>query len=255
MRSFSRREKACASSKVKILEGELTTLDSRRSRNSNARRSRSPIKLLRSLRFKTSALEVRVLQLSRADETLRRSVEALLHEAWHYDRKAQNSISLSLGLSLNGMKLRSGRCTARCQVSTSGSGGQWLIWEQVGCEVHGSKVVGALVLRQQSSGKRGAPLLIDYVSARRSLGGRAWPMIVAAEDVCRKHGSKVLYSAADLTQDGSNSDPVNSSYRPSAVEAHRRWGFTAISAQEWKNEGLDLYDDTRCCVCYMRKDL
>merc|ERR1711879_940081 len=63
-------------------------------------------------------------------------------------------------------------------------------------------------------------------------------------------------------QDGRRADPksdeVSSSGRAlgiSAVDAHRRWGFVESSLSEWKDIGLDTYDEKRCQVVYMKKVL
>ncbi|CAE8603102.1 unnamed protein product, partial [Polarella glacialis] len=117
------------------------------------------------------------------------------------------------------------------------------------------------VLRQQRNGKPSeAPIVIDYIASRRQLGGRGWPMVLAAEELCRQQGIGSLWSAADLTQDGVGAEPGLSETSverrgPSAVDAHKRWGFVESSKKEWRTVGLELYDESRCRVLYMRKDL
>jgi len=204
-------------------------------------------------------LKVYALPLNRASEHLRKSVEEVLHAAWAYDREANKSVSMLLGLQLNGISLRSGRRTARCVApSAKSKGGHWLIWEEL---VLGSsstfaprpedrKAVGAMLLRRQQSKicKRDGPVVVDYISADRSCGGRGWPMVLAAQEICRQECVGLLYSAADLSQDGARGGL-------SAIQAHDRWGFEAISLEEWKEAGLELYDESRCCVRYTRKVL
>eukprot|EP00930_Biecheleria_cincta_P062112 TRINITY_DN47621_c0_g1_i1.p1 TRINITY_DN47621_c0_g1~~TRINITY_DN47621_c0_g1_i1.p1 ORF type:complete len:355 (+),score=50.62 TRINITY_DN47621_c0_g1_i1:86-1150(+) len=204
-------------------------------------------------------LKVYALPLNRASENLRKNVEAVLHAAWEHDREAKQSISMLLGLQLNGISLRSGRRTARCVApSAKSKGGHWLIWEDlflgnssslVSCP-EDRKAVGAMVLRRQQSkhGKRDGAVVIDYVSADRSCGGRGWTMVLAAQEICRQECVGLLYSAADLSQDGARGGL-------SAIQAHERWGFEAISLEDWKKAGLELYDESRCCVRYMRKVL
>lgn len=142
-------------------------------------------------------------------------------------------------------------------------GRHWLIWEEV---VNGTdmlpatdaRAVGALLLRQQCSGADGA-MVIDYVAARRSRGAAGWPMVLAAEAICLKEGRNMLYSAADLTQDGCcaefKPDEKPGKGGKSALDAHCRWGFAESSSEEWKAVGLELYDENRCGVRYMKKCL
>jgi len=203
-------------------------------------------------------LEVYALPLCKADEPFRKSIEAVLHAAWEGDNEVKLTVSCLLGLQLNGISLRSGRQTGRCQapegMTKTGKGGHWLIWERApGTELTSQrKIVGAMVLRrQQRKGKLCGPVVIDYVCANRPLGGRGFPMLLAAEEICRRESVSVIYSAADLTQDGVRWK----SSQGSAADAHRRWGFELSSAEEWKQVGLELYDETRCHVQYMKKQL
>lgn len=215
-----------------------------------------------------SGLEVSESRLQCAPENLRRRVELVLHEAWHFDRQAQLTISNLLGLKLNGMLLRSGRQTARCQ--KGGPMDHWLIWEELESSNSAKEpeVVGALVLRKQCasttsnsasntavSGHRRGAMVVDYVAADRNRGGRGWPMLCKAEAICEREGFSVLYSAADLSQEGVSEDKGCSRMSvsvPSAVDAHKRWGFIASSAAEWQETDLKLYDE-RCGVVYMKK--
>jgi len=117
-------------------------------------------------------------------------------------------------------------------------------------------------------------MVIDYVAAQREKGGRGWPMVLAAEILCKKEGFSVLWSAADLAQDGckdASASPLSERRRcgvtassetapvpaqdTSAVAAHKRWHFSPSSAKEWKAAGLVLYDERRCRVSYMKKQL
>jgi|ERR1711924_587129 len=59
-------------------------------------------------------LELFALPLQKADEELRKSIEAVLHSAWMFDEHAKCAISGLLGLGLIGMHLRSGKQTSRC---------------------------------------------------------------------------------------------------------------------------------------------
>lgn len=206
-----------------------------------------------------TGLKVYALPLSRASEQLRKSVEAVLHAAWAHDRGANHSVSMLLGLQLNGISLRSGRRTARCEApSAKRKGGHWLVWEELfprsvstpAPRPEERKAVGAMLLRRQQNknGKHDGPAVIDYVSADRSQGGRGWPMVLVAQEICRQESVGMLYSAADLSQDGARGGL-------SAIQAHERWGFQAISLEEWRKAGLELYDETRCCVRYMSKVL
>lgn len=210
-------------------------------------------------------LEVFALPWQLADEDIRRSAEVVLHGAWSGDSKAQTAISHLMGLQLKGISLRSGKKTSRMAVLSRSreKDRHWLIWEEVVNSTDmlpaiDARAVGALVLRQQCSSDDGA-MVIDYVAARSSCGAAGWPMVLAAEAICRKEGRNMLYSAADLTQDGCRAE-----FKPhekpgkggkSALDAHCRWGFTESSAEEWKAVGLELYDENRCDVRYMKKCL
>uniref|UniRef100_A0A7S1F038 Uncharacterized protein n=1 Tax=Noctiluca scintillans TaxID=2966 RepID=A0A7S1F038_NOCSC len=194
---------------------------------------------------RAGGLEVYGSLLGSVSEDIRKRIELVLHAAWDFDVRARHAISNLLGLRLNGMSLRSGRTTSRCQ--KEGDVQQWLVWEQLSVDT-----VGALVLRH-SVGRKSA-MVIDYVAAVRGRG-RGYPMLCAAEAICKREGYGVLYSAADLSQDGNdNSDePSDSTAGPSAVEAHTRWNFVTITAAEWEDTGLKLYDEDRCSVVYMKK--
>jgi len=129
------------------------------------------------------------------------------------------------------------------------------------------RAVGALVIRwkrQADEGSRGVGgaggAVIDYVAALRSRGGQGWPMVLAAEAICRRQGLGVLYSAADLSQTGQFADlaprdEAQGREIRSAIAAHRRWGFVPSSSEEWKASGLELYDQRKCRVHYMKKVL
>lgn len=190
------------------------------------------------------------MPLAAAEEDIRRSTEAVLHVAW-LDSEARLSISNMLGLCLKGMSLRSGKRTPRCQAQGSRACKRWLIWEEVAGEhpppAPDARAVGALVLSRYHADKPG--IAIGYVAAIRSRGGRGWPMVLAAEAIARLEGLGVLYSAADLSQDGGGGAGL------SAKEAHARWGFEACSEEEWRAAGLELYDSTRCTVAYTKKSL
>jgi len=201
-------------------------------------------------------LEVFAIPLKLADEDLRKSAEAVLHIAWNYDKEAKSAISFLMGLGLKGINLRSGKQTSRCEAQKKDKGGHWLIWEEAPSPdipaAKDARAVGALLLRRQGSGSTGG-IVMDYISARRSLGGRGWPMVLAAEAVCRREGLGVLYSAADLTQDGCGCDPLDERGGLSAIDAHHRWQFHNSSAEEWGAVGLDLYDENKCSVAYLKK--
>ncbi|CAK0815957.1 unnamed protein product [Prorocentrum cordatum] len=205
-------------------------------------------------------LEVLAMPLHLATEELRKTSEGILHAAWRDDDVSKQTISSHLGLQLNGMRLRNGKQTSRCSsVARGGRVDKWLVWERTAGapapSASSGRMVGALLLRRQvpkDHRSKGA-ISIDYVSAQRSAGGKGWPMVQAAEAICRGEGFRDLWSAADLSQDGgANWDGKRDG---SALAAHRRWGFSASSAAEWKATGLELYDEQRCRVAYMRKAL
>lgn len=205
-------------------------------------------------------LEVYANPLRMTCERLRKSIETVLHIAWNSDNEAKLAISHLLGLHLNGMNLRSGTQMPRCEMRESSKGGHWLIWEEMNGGPQRSPAdppaVGALVLRRQGPRrKRKGGIVIDYISAIRDRGGRGWPMVLAAEVICRLEGVSVLYSAADLSQDGRymKNTRYSKSGGSSALDAHHRWGFIESSATEWKSVGLEVYDETRCCVSYTKK--
>lgn len=201
-------------------------------------------------------IEVYAIPLKLADEDLRKSAEAVLHLAWNYDKEAKSAISYLMGLGLKGINLRSGKQTSRCEAQKKDKGGHWLIWEEAASPditpPRDARAVGALLLRRQGVGNSGG-IVIDYISARRSRAGRGWPMVLAAEAVCRKEGLRTLYSAADLTQDGCGCDPEDGRKGCSAIDAHHRWEFRESSAEEWRAVGLDLYDENKCSVAYLKK--
>ncbi|CAK0845565.1 unnamed protein product, partial [Prorocentrum cordatum] len=205
-------------------------------------------------------LEVLAMPLHLTTEELRKTGEGILHAAWRNDVVSKQTISNHLGLQLNGMRLRNGKQTSRCSsVARGGRVDNWLVWERTaGAQAPSAssgKMVGALLLRRQAPKdhrSKGA-ISIDYVSAQRSAGGKGWPMVQAAEAICRGEGMRDLWSAADLSQDGGAS--WDGKRDGSALAAHRRWGFSASSAAEWKAIGLELYDEQRCRVAYMRKAL
>lgn len=197
-------------------------------------------------------LDVYAVPLTTASEELRRSAETLLHAAWCNDPSAKLVISIALGLTLNGMSLRSGSRTARCLRSPQGNSkrgdAHWLVWEETQPSKH---FVGAMILSRTGCPGSGA-VSIDYMAARRGQGGRGFPMVLAAEAVCKQEGFNELYSAADLSQLGQGADPPGSN---SAADAHSRWGFKKITKKEWEAAGLTLYDASKCSVRYTRKRL
>jgi len=202
-------------------------------------------------------LEVHNLPLQLADEDLRKSVEAVLHFAWSSDSDTMLAISHLLGFTLKSINLRSGRQTSRVQ-SVNMKDRFHLIWEEVHDDqlsaVRDGRAVGALVLRLPANCRSGA--VIDYVCARKSRGGAGWPMVCAAEEICKQNDMSVLYSAADLSQDGRGALWHDSSGRGiSALEAHERWRFVPSTPCEWKAAGLELYDEKKCRVRYMKKQL
>jgi len=209
-----------------------------------------------------NSLAVYAMPLRLAKQEVRMSAEAILHEAWSGDVMAKLSISNVLGLRFNSMSLRSGFRTPRCKLSDAkGKDDQWLIWEEIGSQSHqagDARTAGALVLQRHRGGsdvKRGC-LVMDYIAARRGLGGQGWPMVLAAEAMCRREGFDTLCSAADLSQDGSRAGPHGEGGAGiSAVDAHKRWGFAPISLKCWRDLGLEPYNEERCCVVYMRKQL
>lgn len=222
-------------------------------------------------------VEVFAAPMHGVDESIRTGAEALLHEFWDRDDCAKNCISRLLEIQLKGMSLRSGRKTGRVDVSAAGAGTgveKFLVWQVIReeevikkraqrFEQPCRKVVGALILQRKRPAKRcpgGA--VIEYVAVSRSRGGQGWPLVLAAEGICRGLGARVLYSAADLSQEGqfadvtaSPSPPGCKYHRRSAMAAHYRWGFGESSKEEWKELGLHLYDDRRCAVEYMKKIL
>jgi len=214
-------------------------------------------------------LELYAMSMASTEEHVRRQAEDVLHSAWGSDTKAALYVSKLLDLVPNtGMTLRSGRQTGRhkAQSAANRGGEKFLVWEQRSArrrpdEDSPGKLVAAMVLRTKrpstdedpnpelsAAPTRGGFAFIEYVAALRSQGGRGWPMILAAEAICRQRGFGALYSAADLAQDGRYADASGTS----AKAAHERWGFRPISEEDWTAAGLDLYDST-CSVAYMVK--
>jgi len=213
------------------------------------------------------------------DESIRAGAEALLHHFWCGDTAAKCCISRLLEIQLKGMSLRSGRKTSRVDVSATGANVEkFLVWHESEDEVKTittsgtrgrpteikfKRLVGALVLQWKRPTRRrdrnlgGA--VIEYVAASRAAGGQGWPLVQAAQGLCKELGLRVLYSAADMSQDGSYADgpicPIKGIADRSALAAHQRWGFNESSKEEWKALGLTMYDDKRCTVHYMKKTL
>lgn len=260
-------------------------------------------------------LDLFAVTMDDAEEEIRRSAESVLHSAWGVDKKVCQYISRLLDLEVagsNGMTLRSGRRMSPVQGAGTKELRKWLIWEEIAPPVSiaqgqsGGKrnAVGALVLRQMpppsaparkrkdinAAGVMPGSAFIEYVAASRRRGGRGWPMVLAAESICKMEGLSALYSAADLLMDGryadaeldmsTGADTGSAPTRPkgdstisgalasgnderghgvargtSAKAAHERWGFQPISVDEWKAAGLVPYDSQKCSVIYMRKIL
>lgn len=189
-------------------------------------------------------LALYVMPMARVPEDVRSSVKSILHLAWQRDTKCTEKISNLLGLTTS-MNLRSGKSVTRPRCSFEVSlKDLWLIWEVQRLQDGKNPVVGALVLRRQVGG-----LVIEYLTALRVHGGKGFPMVQAAEVICAKEGFPVLWSAVDLSQDGRYFGVI------SAEEAHERWGFQSSTANEWKEMGLELYDEKNCSVRYMKKEL
>lgn len=190
-------------------------------------------------------LSLYVMPMASVSEDIRSGVEHILHVAWKHDKRCTENISRLLGLETF-MNLRSGRRMTRPSCSLEVSVDDlWLIWEVSKVDHVENPIVGALVLRRQAGG-----LVIEYLTALRTHGGKGFPMVQAAEVICEKEGFAVLWSAVDLSQDGQKSVGT-----VSAAEAHKRWCFQPSTAQEWQEMGLDLYDETECSVRYMKKEL
>lgn len=186
-----------------------------------------------------------ILPMARVPDDIRTNVEQFLHLAWKPDKKCTENISRLLCLTTY-MKLRSGKTTARPSCSSEASvNDMWLILEVQKSEYDSEHlIVGALLLRRQVGG-----LVIEYVTALRSHGGKGFPMVQAAEVICKKEGFAVLWSAVDLAQNGQHFAVL------SADEAHQRWGFQPSTAKEWQDMGLEIYDEAECSVRYMKKML
>lgn len=79
--------------------------------------------------------------------------------------------------------------------------------------------------------------VLEYISARRDTGARGYPLVLAAEEVCRLLGLKELFSACDLTHRG---QAFGGQATP-ALTAHRRWGFQDIDSEEWAERRFGEY--------------
>lgn len=154
--------------------------------------------------------------------------------------RAGDIISELLGLRPESVgRLRSGRLLSRLDAGLV-MGQRWLIWQAAG----DGSIVGAAILRRQQHRGRGAASLqggfvLEYVVASRTKGAKGYLMVLAAEEICRSLGAGELFSACDLSQVGQNG------LTPSAVDAHRRWGFRDVDPLEWKDRSFHEY--TRKC--------
>lgn len=229
--------------------------------------------------FARAKVEVSAARMHEIDESIRSGAEKLLHEFWDRDDASKICISRLLDMQLKGISLRSGRKTGRVDNSGGGSSTaeKFLVWQAIHEDANGRRVglgsqttatlrvVGALILQwKRRSGRKQGGAVIDYIAVSRSRRGQGWPLVCAAEGICRDLGLDIIYSAADMSHDGRYADltaspaltPVGGvKQERSAMAAHGRWGFRESSKEEWKSLGLPQYDDRRCTVHYMKKPL
>ena len=184
----------------------------------------------------------------------------------------------------DGRWLRSGRRRSRVLPGGTPHQTRWVIWQENSrcadeqSKGGGGEVVGALVLLRQkprtvtvisssssssSSSEAAAAggaastkrlpggMVMEYIAADTAKGGKGWPMVRAALEICKGEGLKELFSACDLTQKGRG----RAGWSPcrSAAEAHKNWGFVEIGKASWTDGwGLEPYSP-EANVLYMCK--
>jgi len=120
--------------------------------------------------------------------------------------------------------------------------GFWLSFQTLGDEL-----VAAAIVRRHGPPKGPYSCTLEYIAARPKKG-KAWPLVVAAIEICRSQGCCFLYSAADLSQTGQAWD----NQAKSACAVHDTWGFTEVGSKEWRGRGLTRYH-TGCEVLLTKK--
>lgn len=206
-----------------------------------------------------SGLVVFAAPLAATTEAVRTECEAVLHSAFR-SKGAMDSISLLVGLRTRDYQ-RQLRSRSRAQALGGPAKMQrsWLIWQTVADPTQGQpdrrRTVGAAIMEWQVHAKSGPKHLrggavLEYIAARRDAGARGFPMVLAAEEVCRLLGLKEIFSACDLTQEGQ----AFGGKATAALTAHRRWGFQDIDAEEWAERRFGQYSELSD-VHYMVKPL
>ncbi|CAJ1370225.1 unnamed protein product [Effrenium voratum] len=174
----------------------------------------------------------------------RQEAQDLLFEAFQHDT-SQSTIRELLGSAI-----QKGR-TQRTAPKT------WLVWQesQPASSSQPGELLSAAVLawqRYTSVGPRALQggMVLEYIAVRPGAGGKAYWLVLAAEEVALLMGQSELFSACDLNQGG---QAFNGRARP-ALDAHLRWGFQDTDMKEWRDRRLEGYAEG-CDVRYMVKVL
>lgn len=192
-------------------------------------------------------LSVFAAPLGATQESRRLCAEALLHEAFP-SKGSVDCITNLLGLrQAKGRAVRSGRRVTRAlRVDLAH---MWLLWMEVGL----GKMVACAILRKQRNTAVGAKHLqggvtLEYIAAKRTEGGKGYPLVLAAEEVCRMLSLGELFSACDMSQIGN----AFGGQSTAALVAHQRWGFVDMDTKEWAERRLNAYSGD-CSVRFMVK--
>uniref|UniRef100_A0A7S1A7R5 Uncharacterized protein n=1 Tax=Noctiluca scintillans TaxID=2966 RepID=A0A7S1A7R5_NOCSC len=115
------------------------------------------------------------------------------------------------------------------------------------------KMVACAILRKQRNTAVGAKHLqggvtLEYIAAKRTEGGKGYPLVLAAEEVCRMLSLAELFSACDMSQIGN----AFGGQSTAALVAHQRWGFVDMDTKEWAERRLNAYSGD-CSVRFMVK--
>lgn len=125
----------------------------------------------------------------------------------------------------------------------------WLLWQE--CPETKTMLAVAILTRQVSCKKGPKELqggmVLEYIGIRPNSSGKAYWLVLAAEEVALLMGHTELFSACDLNQCGQAFPGAKV-----ALEAHRRWGFEDTDQKEWRDRRLEGYSEG-CDVHYMVK--
>ena len=174
-----------------------------------------------------NAMTLYVADMNYATIDLRVEAEALLFEAFKHD-SYKEGIQDMLGLKKKQFPTRSGRQPSRQAVHVDTR--TWLIYETI-CKDDRTTMVAAAIVQYRLG------MNIEYIGSDSNAGGKAHLLIEAAVELCRSTRCGVLYSAADLTQDGH----AWAGRAKHSLKAHLLWGFQEVCDKDIMKERMKLY--------------